>query len=229
MTLADPKAISAYSEKLSKAGTVYFFTDAQHQKGTDALKNYLMNIKSDFRYNRPVNVMVVGIPNVGKSMLINTLAKRAANVTQNRPAVTRANKWIHVSDTFYLLDTPGILTPKFENQEDGVILACIGTVKEVAFDRETLAIRVLEFLQTNYPSLIEKRYSVKLDEDDTSLSIMDKIARKRGFIMRGNQIDYERSAATVIDEFKNGVIGKIAFDFPQSDNEQLRSNELKSD
>lgn len=177
-------------------------------------------MKNTFRFEREVRVMVAGIPNVGKSMLINTLAGRAAAEAANRPGVTRGTRWIKVADAYYLLDTPGVLPPKFETEEDGIILSALGSVKDTIFDKEELAMNLIGYLTETYPDALMQRY--KLNElSDDKLTVMEAIAARRGFKTKGGIFDYERTANVVLDEFKNGVIGRFSFDKPGEDADGL--------
>lgn len=188
-----------------------FFVDALHRKGINEVRSYLVGLKKNFRYEREVKGMVIGIPNVGKSMFINALSKRSGMKTGNKPGVTRGNKWIKVEGEFYLLDTPGILPPKFSEEIEGMVLALIGSVKDTIFNREELALYLVGYLSENYPFLLKDRYKTE-DTEKSAIEVYEDIARKRGFLLKGAQIDYERCAAMLLDEFKNGKIGKVSFD-----------------
>lgn len=162
--------------------------------------------------NVSVKAMIVGIPNVGKSTLINTLSGRKGAQTGNRPGVTKGKQWIKLKGNIELLDTPGILWPKFEDQDIAMNLAFTGAIKDEILDIETLALRLIEKLIKMDKSILENRYSIKI-ENETGLEIMDRIAEKRGFVMKNKEIDYTRTANTVLDEFRKGVLGKITLDF----------------
>lgn len=158
-----------------------------------------------------IRLMVVGIPNVGKSTFINKIAKRKSARVGNRPGVTRSQQWIKVKGNMELLDTPGVLWPKFEDEEVGLHLAFTGAIKDEIMDRENLAFYLIKELMSINPKYIEKRYEIDTEGMET-LEIMDAIARKRGFIQRGNEIDYLRTANTVLDEFRSGKLGKITLE-----------------
>jgi len=162
---------------------------------------------------RPLRVMIVGIPNVGKSSLINRFAgKRSARIG-NKPGVTRGKQWISIKGNIQLLDTPGILWPKFEDQQIAVRLAFVGSIKDEILDIEDIAFKFVEFLQKNYPDLLKERYKLEILKE-TPLEIMDDICIKRGFIRSGGKNDYERVSKTIIDEYRNGKIGKISIEKP---------------
>ncbi|MBE6039089.1 MAG: ribosome biogenesis GTPase YlqF [Anaerofustis stercorihominis] len=215
--LADENAITQWKTRFREEGIDAFFIDCISKKGIKELVTFLSGLKEKFRFDREVKVMIAGIPNVGKSMLINSIAGRSSAQTGNRPGVTKANKWVRVNKDFYLLDTPGVLTPKFDAEEDGFVLAAIGSVKDTVFDREELALKIIEFMSESYPDLLMERY--KLKEIGTPLETYEQIGINRGFKSKGGIVDYERTANMILDEFKNGKIGKIAFDKPEKDEE----------
>ena len=158
--------------------------------------------------------MILGIPNVGKSTLINKMAGRSSAKTANIPGVTRANQWIRVSNKILLLDTPGILWPKFEDRETGLKLAWIGSIKDTVYDREEATLRLISFFREYYPKNLEERYNIEIDSSDEDIMVYEKIAQKRGFIQKGNNIDYARTAEMLLDELRKTKIGKISFERP---------------
>lgn len=166
--------------------------------------------------NRPTRAMIVGIPNVGKSTLINTLSGRKGARVGNRPGITKTNQWIKTGANLELLDTPGILWPKFEDRQVGMNLAFIGSIKDEIMDTETLALRLIEKLCHIYPKLMEERYNFSLDGKE-GLELMEEIASKRGCIIRGGEVDYTRVSNIVLDEFRKGIIGKITLEKPEQD------------
>ena len=191
--------------------------DSMHGKGIKELMAVMTNIENDINSDRvrqkKLRLMIVGVPNVGKSSLINRLTGRKATQTGDRPGVTKGKQWLTLENGMQLLDTPGILWPKFEDPKVGLALAYCGSIKEEILDKETLALRLIELLQNEYPGSLMERYKLEeLSEDP--LENMDEIARKRGFILPGKRIDYERCARTVLDEFRSGTIGKITLELP---------------
>ena len=160
--------------------------------------------------SKEVRAMIIGIPNVGKSTLINSLANRKSAKTGNKPGITRTNQWIKVEDRMLLLDTPGVLWPKFESEELALNLAFIGSIKDEVIPKEEVALKLVELLGKKYPDLLEKRYGVETSQ--SPLEIMEEIARKRGAIMRGNEVDYSRVTDIILDEFRKGVIGNITLE-----------------
>ena len=174
---------------------------------------------------RPVRIMIVGIPNVGKSSFINRLAGSRLAKVEDRPGVTRGKQWVKLDEGFELLDMPGVLWPKFEDKLVGERLAFTGAVKDDIMDMEYLACRLLEFLKENYPELIEKRYGVRTDDiepaDEETIGcvvgfeLLERIGRKRGFLVSGGEINTERAAITVMDEFRNGTLGRLTLEKPK--------------
>lgn len=171
--------------------------------------------------NRPVRAMVVGIPNVGKSTFINSFAGKASTKTGNKPGVTKGKQWIRLNKNVELLDTPGILWPKFEDQEIGLKLALIGSIKDEILNKSDLSLVLIRFLIKNFPGTLNKRYGVIEDNFDSnniehSVGILNQIAKNRLFLLKGNQFDLEKASMTVIDEFRSGKLGKITLEFPES-------------
>ena len=162
--------------------------------------------------NRPVRAMVVGIPNVGKSTFINSYAGKACAKTGNKPGVTKGKQWIKLNKNLELLDTPGILWPKFEDQMVGLRLALIGSIKDDILNIGELAIELLKFLHTNYEGIISERYGI--EESDEALVNLENIAKVRGCLLKGNELDYDKAASILLEEYRNGKIGKITLEFP---------------
>lgn len=154
--------------------------------------------------------MIIGIPNVGKSTLINSLVGKKSAKIGNRPGITRSNQWIRVQDSFQLLDTPGVLWPKFQTEDLALNLAYTGAIKDEILDKETLCLKFIEKMMAKYPELLVERYGIEIG--DTPLETMELIAKRRGAILRGNEIDYTKVADIVLDEFRKGVLGRISLD-----------------
>ena len=164
-----------------------------------------------------VRAMIVGIPNVGKSTLINRIAKRKSAKVGNRPGVTRQNQWIKTGKDFELLDTPGVLWPKFESEEIGLDLAFTGAIKDEIMDVETLAFKLIEKLNHIDKNIIENRYKIET-KGLTTLEIMESIGKKRGCLIKGGDYDYEKISNIVLDEFRKGVLGRITLEGPDDYN-----------
>lgn len=163
--------------------------------------------------NRPVRAMVVGIPNVGKSTFINALAGKACAKTGNKPGVTKGKQWIRLNKNVELLDTPGILWPKFEDQSVGLRLALIGSIKDDILNIDELSLELIQILREEYPGVLKERYG--MEEEGTPAEMLEKIALNRGCIKKGNEVDYAKAAALVLDEFRTGKLGKISLEKPE--------------
>ncbi len=162
--------------------------------------------------NRPVRAMVVGIPNVGKSTFINTFAGKACAKTGNKPGVTKGKQWIRLNKNTELLDTPGILWPKFEDQTVGLHLAMIGSIRDEILNVDELALELIKFLKEHYQGCLEERYGCS--ESGDAVSVLGEIAESRAGRLKGNELDYTKAAAILIDDFRSGRLGKITLEFP---------------
>ena len=163
--------------------------------------------------NRPVRAMVVGIPNVGKSTFINALAGKACAKTGNKPGVTKGKQWIRLNKNIELLDTPGILWPKFEDQTVGLRLAFIGSIKDEILNTEELATEVIQFLKKYYVGVLAEKYAI-IEVDDPYQCLAD-IAKSRHCLLRGNELDTAKAATLLIDDFRDGRLGRITLEFPE--------------
>ena len=163
--------------------------------------------------NRPVRAMVVGIPNVGKSTFINSFAGKACAKTGNKPGVTKGKQWIRLNKNVELLDTPGILWPKFEDQTVGLRLAFIGSIKDEILNTEELAAEMIQFMKKHYPGVLAEKYSMEEVEDP--YVCLGKIAESRHCLLKGNELDYSKAAILLIDDFRNGKLGRITLEFPE--------------
>ncbi|MBR4140040.1 MAG: ribosome biogenesis GTPase YlqF [Lachnospiraceae bacterium] len=162
--------------------------------------------------NRPIRAMVVGIPNVGKSTFINSFAGRAAAKTGNKPGVTKGAQWIRLNKQVELLDTPGILWPKFEDQAVGVKLAMLGSVNDEILNIEELAVELIKLLGEHFPEVIGERYQI--EKQDEPLRVLEEIARVRACLLKGNELDISKAANILIDDFRSGKLGKLTIEFP---------------
>ncbi len=168
--------------------------------------------------NRPIRAMVVGIPNVGKSTFINSYSGKASAKTGNKPGVTRGKQWIRLSKNLELLDTPGILWPKFEDPQVGEKLAMIGAIRDEILNTEELALELLTLLKERYPGVIEERFAI--EQTENAVKTLEEIARIRKCIVKGNEISYEKASRIVLDEFRSGKIGRMSLEIPE-----MRMNE----
>lgn len=161
---------------------------------------------------RTVRVMVLGIPNVGKSTFINKVAHRKTARAEDRPGVTRSKQWVPVDSTLELLDTPGILWPRFDDPEVGKRLAFTGAIKDDVVDMEELACCLMDYLSRRYAPVLAERYKIKVEPEDSGYDLLEKAGRKRGFLMRGAQVDTQRMARVLLDEFRGGKLGRFTLE-----------------
>ena len=217
--MADKTATDGWIKHYKAEGITAIPIDCKSGKGLgffkDTVKNSLAE-KLEYYVNKgmvgkPLRVMVVGIPNVGKSSFINRIAKNTKAKVENRPGVTRGNQWFTIDKQLELLDTPGVLWPKFEEQRVGEHLAFTGAVKDRILDTELLAMRLLEILSENYKELLKNRYG-ELDFTADSYEPLCQIGRKRGMVVRGGETDTERAANMLLEEYRNCKIGKITLE-----------------
>ena len=222
--LADPNATKKWSEYFKKKGMTVVCTDCKSRKGiadfNPAVRHACREkIERDAArgMNRPVRLMVVGIPNVGKSTLINQVSGRKGAKAENRPGVTRGKQWVTVDSCLQLLDTPGILWPKFEDPEVGMMLAYTGAVKEGVIDIEELACRLMELLLKFYPQTLLERYKVEAEPGTPGWELLEMAGRKRGFLMARAEVNTERMAKVLLDEFRSGKLGKFTLEMPEEE------------
>lgn len=221
--LADDKATQKWINYFRSTGAEAMAVDCKSGKG---VKNLLSNVKNTVlkelmekrqrsgMTGASVRLMIVGIPNVGKSSLINRLAGGKRAKVEDRPGVTRTKQWVKLDNSAELLDMPGVLWPKFEDQSAAVRLAFTGAISDDILDIETLAMKLLSFLSENYPDSLVQRYKVELSDEDTGLDLLEKVGRKRGMMISGGEINTERAAITVLDEFRSGKLGRITLELP---------------
>ena len=217
--LSDPKANEAWAETFKKQGNLVLTMNCMTGIGVGQLYKLLSRLqdeKNDGQLRKKsLRMMIVGVPNVGKSSLINRMTGKKSAKTGDRPGVTKGKQWLGLENGMQLLDTPGILWPKFEDPKVGLNLAFCGSIKDEILDTASLALELIKVLQRDYPQLLKERY--KLDElDEDALVNMEAIAAKRGFILPGKRIDYERCARTLLDEFRSGKIGNITLEKVQA-------------
>ena len=219
--LADPAKTSEWEKWFKSKGFYVYKLDAR--KGgqmkaitamiQEACKEKIERDRKRGIINRPVRAMIVGIPNVGKSTFINTYAGKACAKTGNKPGVTKGKQWIRLNKNVELLDTPGILWPKFDDQVVGQRLAMIGSIKDEILNIDELSILLIEFLKEVYPGILSDRYAV--DENCDKISILGLIAESRNCRQKGNELDYSKASKMIVDDFRAGKLGRLTLELPQ--------------
>lgn len=235
--LASEKQNEAWTAWFKKKGFFVVKVNARSGAGLKQINGVVQEackekIERDRRrgiLNRPVRAMVVGIPNVGKSTFINSFAGKACTKTGNKPGVTKGNQWIRLNKTLELLDTPGILWPRFEDQRVGLLLAFIGSINDEILNKDELAMELIRFLESYYPQILPQRYLPDEDKEvssgsRTELEWLSQIAKVRGCLLKGGEPDYGKAAAIVIDDFRSGRLGRITLEFPPEEMEESCEN-----
>ncbi len=208
---ADPAVTALWKAYYKENGMPFLECDARSGRG---VKNFSSTLRTVRDKNGPLRAMVVGVPNVGKSTFINKVSGRKTAATSDRPGVTRGKQWITVDNQLELLDTPGILWPKFDDPVIGERLAFCGSVKDDVLDTEDLAAKLLITLRDHYPAVVQERYKIDVDPDKQGWELLEDCARKRGFLMARGQVNTERMAAVLLDEFRGGKLGRISLERP---------------
>ena len=222
LDLADPDATARWAAYFKKQGIAAVATDCKSRKGinqfTPAVRQLLHEkIARDAAkgMTRALRIMIVGIPNVGKSTLINQISGRKGAKAENRPGVTRGKQWVTVDKDLLLMDTPGILWPKFEDPNVGMMLAYTGAVKDGIMDLEELACRLIELLWQRYPELVRERYGIACEPDTPGWQMLEAAGRKRGYLLARGEVNLERMAKVLLDEFRGGKLGRLTLEFPE--------------
>ena len=220
--LADERQNEKWTQHFTEKG--FFVVKANSKSGAgirqvlpvimEACKEKIGRDRKRGIQNRPVRAMVVGIPNVGKSTFINSFAGKACTKTGNKPGVTKGKQWIRINKNVELLDTPGILWPRFEDQAVGLKLAFIGSIKDEILQTEELAAELVKFMNENYPGVLENKYNV--EEDTDPYGMLEKIAESRHCLVRGNELDTEKASVLLMDDFRNGRLGKLTLEYPDA-------------
>lgn len=217
--LADDKITKKWVDFFVSQGNLVMCIDVNSKKIIEKLKNNVELLGKEKRDKeiskgmkpQPIRAMIVGIPNVGKSTLINRISKRNAASVQNTPGHTKSQQWIKVGNDFDLLDTPGILPPNYENKENAIRLAILGSIKDTILPLDELGDYLLTYLKTNYLQFLKKRYEIDIEYSENNYDILSKIALKRGFKQSGN-LDISKANMVLLKEFKDGIIGKITLE-----------------
>lgn len=218
--LADPKVNDAWKQYFNEKGINVVTVNAKSGQGMKGITDVVQEackekIERDRKrgiINRPIRAMIVGIPNVGKSTFINSYAKKACTKVGNKPGVTKGKQWIKINKNIELLDTPGILWPKFDDDKVGKHLAFIGSINDEILQKTELACELISFLADTYPGVLENRYQAL--ESNPPSDILSQIAGNRGCVMKGGEPDYEKASAILLDEFRGGVLGRISVERP---------------
>ncbi|MDD5913101.1 MAG: ribosome biogenesis GTPase YlqF [Oscillospiraceae bacterium] len=217
---ADPDMTKKWAAYFRSLGYAVIEVDAKSGAGVKQfapavralLKDKLDAYEAKGQVGRVLRVMVLGIPNVGKSTFINKVSGRKTAKAEDRPGVTRGKQWVPVDRTLELLDTPGILWPKFEDPEVGIRLAFTGAIKDDVVDIEELAMRLMDYLGRNYPRAFFERYKVTAEDGDDGWALLQKAARRRGFLISGGEVDTERMSRILLDEFRGGKLGRFTLE-----------------
>ncbi len=222
LDLADPDATNRWANYFKKKGIAAVATDCKSRRGiasfTPAVRQLLhekIERNAARGMTKSLRIMIVGIPNVGKSTLINQISGRKGAKAENRPGVTRGKQWVAVDKDLLLLDTPGILWPKFEDPNVGLMLAYTGAVKEDVIDVEGLSCRLMELLWQRYPEKVKERYGIDADPDTPGWQLLEAAGKKRGFLLARGEINTERMAKVLLDEFRDGKLGRFTLEVPE--------------
>ena len=221
--MADPAMTKRWAGYFRRCGMTVLETDCKNRKGTgqfasavrELLKDKIQKYQEKGQAGRTLRVMVVGIPNVGKSTFINAVSGRKSAKAENRPGVTRGKQWITVEKGLEMLDTPGILWPKFEDPEVGLKLAYTGAVKDNVVDVETLAVHLIGLLGREYPDALESRYRFTVPDTFEDYELLELAGRKRGMLISGGEVDTERMSRALLEEYRNGKLGRFTLEKPE--------------
>ena len=220
---ADPAATKRWAEYFRKQGYAVIEVDAKNGKGVQQFAPAVRNLLKDKirayeekgQVGRVLRLMVLGIPNVGKSTFINKVSGRKTAKAEDRPGVTRTKQWVPIDKTLELMDTPGILWPKFEDPTVGVKLAFTGAIRDDVLDREELAARLLEYLVEHYPDAVQQRFKITAADGENCFELLEAAGRKRGFLISRGEVDLERISRILLDEFRGGKLGVFTLEMPE--------------
>ena len=220
---ADPAATKRWAEYFRKKGYAVIEVDAKNGKGVQQFAPAVRNLLKDKirayeekgQVGRVLRLMVLGIPNVGKSTFINKVSGRKTAKAEDRPGVTRTKQWVPIDKTLELMDTPGILWPKFEDPTVGVKLAFTGAIRDDVLDREELAARLLEYLVEHYPDAVQQRFKITAADGENCFELLEAAGRKRGFLISRGEVDFERISRILLDEFRGGKLGVFTLEEPE--------------
>ncbi|MCR5149864.1 MAG: ribosome biogenesis GTPase YlqF [Clostridiales bacterium] len=218
--LADEKATERFVDYFKNSGFTALPVDCRNGRGLNAFRPAAKNVLRDRiaanekkgMGGKPLRIMVVGIPNTGKSSFINRMAGKNKAEVADKPGVTRSNRWFNIGDGMELLDTPGVLWPKFEDPEVGDKLSFIGSVKDTVLDIEEIAVRFVSIMQKKYPALLSDRYALADFAEKEPFEVIEMIAAKRGMLLRGGEFDTQRASVMLLDEYRSGKLGRLTLD-----------------
>ena len=220
--LADPAATQRWADHFRSKGMAVVMTDCKSRKGITSFQPAVRSVLKEKiernaarGMNKPVRAMIVGIPNVGKSTFINQVSGRKGAKAENRPGVTRGKQWVTVDNGLLLLDTPGILWPKFEDPNTGMMLAYTGAVKDGILDIEELACNLIALLHKRYPEALKERYGIEAEQGTPGYELLELAGRRRGYLVSGGEINTERMAKVLVDEYRNAKLGKFTLEEPE--------------
>ena len=220
--LADPAATQRWADHFRSKGMAVVMTDCKSRKGITSFQPAVRSVLKEKiernaarGMNKPVRAMIVGIPNVGKSTFINQVSGRKGAKAENRPGVTRGKQWVTVDNGLLLLDTPGILWPKFEDPNTGMMLAYTGAVKDGILDIEELACNLIALLHKRYPEALKERYGIEAEQGTPGYELLEMAGRRRGYLVSGGEINTERMAKVLVDEYRNAKLGKFTLEEPE--------------
>ena len=220
--LADPAATQRWADHFRSKGMAVVMTDCKSRRGINSFQPAVRSVLKEKiernaarGMNKPVRVMIVGIPNVGKSTFINQVSGRKGAKAENRPGVTRGKQWVTVDMGLLLLDTPGILWPKFEDPDTGMKLAYTGAVKDGILDIEELACNLIALLHRRYPEALKERYGIEAEQGTPGYELLELAGRRRGYLISGGEINTERMAKVLVDEYRSAKLGKFTLEEPE--------------
>ena len=222
MDLADTAATQRWTEYFRGKGMAVVATDCKSRKGITSFQPAVRSVLREKiqrnaakGMNKPVRIMIVGIPNVGKSTFINQVSGRKGAKAENRPGVTRGKQWVTVDNGLLLLDTPGILWPKFDDPNTGMMLAYTGAVKDGILDIEELACNLIALLHKRYPEALKERYGIEAEPGTPGYELLELAGRRRGYLISGGEINTERMAKVLVDEYRGGKLGTFTLEVPE--------------
>ena len=217
--MADPEKTEKWLQTFKNSGLPVCKVDCSTGKGVKQMVAAIQQVARPVTdkwlrkgvRNRSIRVMIVGVPNVGKSTLINRLVGKNKVVAADRPGVTRGQQWVTIAKGLELLDTPGVLWPKFEDQQVGIRLACVGSIKDDILNMEELALWLIDYLRENYKGILAERYQIT--EEGTSVEVLEAIARARGCLKKQEELDYAKASLILFDDFRSGKMGRITLEW----------------